>query len=272
MGSFTPEHSIPGRRRARCKTPIASAGTPPRSSTAPTAGPIAPCPTSRPNCARSSRRNSAASIIRPWRRTIWTFGFHEWIERGLSRAGLRRLAAKVNIAGNEAFAKSVCGLIAREPVAAVWGYDTSSADVFAYAKQRGIVRILDKTIGDPRVYNAMMQEIYEEYKPFFSSPRFAVPQSVIDLQDREYTLADGIVVGSDFCRDTILDPRARPISPARSTSCPIATTTSSSSPGHRRRGRRTGRSGFSSWARLGRAKGSTCCSKPSRASRETPRH
>ena len=37
-----------------------------------------------------------------------------------------------------------------------------------------------------------------------------MPQSVIDLQDREYSLADGIVVGSDFCRDTILDPRARP--------------------------------------------------------------
>ena len=141
---------------------------------------------------------------------IWTFGFHEWIERGLSRAGLRRLAARVNIAGNEAFAKSVCRLIAREPVVAVWGYDTSSADVFAYAKQRGIVRILDKTIGDPRVYNAMMREIYEEYRPFFSGPDFAVPQSVIDLQDREYTLADGIVVGSEFCRDTILDPRARP--------------------------------------------------------------
>ncbi len=101
---------------------------------------------------------------------VRTFGFHEWIERGFSRAGYRRLAARVNTAGNTAFAKSVCGLMEREPVAAVWGYDTSSADVFAYAKQRGIVRILDKTIGDPRVYNALMKEIYAEYKPFFSSP------------------------------------------------------------------------------------------------------
>lgn len=142
--------------------------------------------------------------------SVRTFGFHEWIERGLSRAGLRRLAGRVNIAGNTAFAKSVCRLIAREPVAAVWGYDTSSADVFAYAKEHGIPRILDKTIGDPRVYNALMNELYADYKPFFSSPNFAVPQSVIDLQDKEYTLADGIVVGSDFCRDTILDPRARP--------------------------------------------------------------
>ncbi len=141
---------------------------------------------------------------------VRTFGFHEWLERGFSRAGFRRLAARVNIAGNTTFAKSVCGLMAREPVAAVWGYDTSSADVFAFAKERGIVRILDKTIGDPRVYNALMKDIYAEYKPFFSSPNFAVPQSVIDLQDREYTLADGIVVGSDFCRDTILDPLARP--------------------------------------------------------------
>ena len=272
MGSFTPEHSIPGRRRARCKTPIASAGTPPRSSTAPTAGPRA-----LPYLPAELRKKFEAEFGRFYHPSlaperIWTFGFHEWIERGLSRAGLRRLAAKVNIAGNEAFAKSVCGLIAREPVAAVWGYDTSSADVFAYAKQRGIVRILDKTIGDPRVYNAMMQEIYEEYKPFFSSPRFAVPQSVIDLQDREYTLADGIVVGSDFCRDTILDPRARPDLAGKIDVLPYCYDDVFFKPGHRRRGRRTGRSGFSSWARLGRAKGSTCCSKPSRASRETPRH
>ncbi len=142
--------------------------------------------------------------------TVRTFGLHEWIERGLTRAGLRRAAARVNMAGNSVFAKSVCRLIEREPVAAVWGYDTSSADVFAFAKQRGIVRILDKTIGDPRVYNALMKEIYAEYKPFFSSPNFAVPQAVIDIQDKEYDLADGIVVGSDFCRDTILDPLARP--------------------------------------------------------------
>jgi glycosyltransferase involved in cell wall biosynthesis len=141
---------------------------------------------------------------------VRTFGFHEWLERGFTRAGFRRLAARVNIAGNTAFAKSVCGLMAREPVGAVWGYDTSSADVFAFAKERGIVRILDKTIGDPRVYNALMKDIYAEYKPFFSSPNFALPQSIIDLQDREYTLADGIVVGSDFCRETILDPLARP--------------------------------------------------------------
>lgn len=141
---------------------------------------------------------------------VRTFGLHEWIERGLSRAGLRRAAARVNMAGNAAFAKSVCRLAAREPVDAVWGYDTSSADVFAFAKERGIARILDKTIGDPRVYNALMKEIYADYRPFFPSPDFAVPQAMIDLQDREYSLADGIVVGSAFCRDTILDPLARP--------------------------------------------------------------
>ncbi len=141
---------------------------------------------------------------------VRTFGFHEWIERGLTRAGLRQLAAQVNTAGNTAFAKSVCRLMTREPVNAVWGYESSSADVFALAKARGVTRILDKTIGDPRVYNALMKEIYADYKPFFSSPSFAIPQSAIDRVDQEYSLADGIVVGSDFCRDTILDPRARP--------------------------------------------------------------
>jgi glycosyltransferase involved in cell wall biosynthesis len=141
---------------------------------------------------------------------VRTAGLHEWLERALSRMAFREAAARVNIAGNRAFAKSVCRLMKKEPVSAVWGYDTSSADVFAYAKEIGVRIILDKTIGDPRVYNSVMKEVYAEYKGFFLSPHFAVPQSVIDIEDAEYTLADGIVVGSDFCRDTILNPIARP--------------------------------------------------------------
>lgn len=141
---------------------------------------------------------------------IRTAGLHEWLERAASRLGFRALASRINIAGNRAFAKSVRRLMQTEPVRMVWGYDTASAGVFAYAKDIGVRRILDKTIGDPRVYNATMREVYREYKEFFLSPDFAVPQSVIDIQDVEYSLADGIVVGSEFCRDTILDPLARP--------------------------------------------------------------
>lgn len=141
---------------------------------------------------------------------IRTAGFHEWLERALSRMGFREAAASVNIAGNHSFAKSVCRLMKTEPVSVVWGYDTASVDVFEYAKEIGVRRILDKTIGDPRVYNSVMKEVYSEYREFFLNPDFAVPQSVIDIQDAEYTLADGIVVGSDFCRDTILNPMARP--------------------------------------------------------------
>ena len=141
---------------------------------------------------------------------VHTAGVHEWIERVFARAGFRQVSKRVNVWGNHAFSKSVLRLMESKPVRAVWGYDTSSADVFKKAKDWGVQTILDKTIGDSRVYNSIMQEVYKQYQEFFENKNFRIPQEVIDIQDIEYTFADHIYVGSDFCGDTISDPIARP--------------------------------------------------------------
>jgi len=116
----------------------------------------------------------------------------------------------MNFWGNRAFSKSINKLMATEKVRAVWGYDTSSADAFKHAKTLGMLTILDRTIGDPRVYNAIMQEVYEEYQEYFSDRDFRVSQKHIDIDDIEYSLADRILVGSRFCGETIANRLARP--------------------------------------------------------------
>jgi glycosyltransferase involved in cell wall biosynthesis len=141
---------------------------------------------------------------------VYTAGIHEWIERGLSRLGFNRAAGRMNFWGNRAFSKSICKLMKTKPVRAVWGYDTSSADAFGQAKQLGMLTILDRTIGDPRVYNSIMQEVYEQYPEFFRNRDFRISQKSIDVQDMEYSLADRILVGSRFCGETISSPLARP--------------------------------------------------------------
>lgn len=142
--------------------------------------------------------------------TLRTFGVHEWIERGLTRAGYRQAAYRVDIWGNRAFAKAVQKLMIVEPISAVWGYDNSSADVFQYAKTVGAHTILDKTIGDWRVYNSIMEDVYKQYNEYFMNSNFKIAHEIIDIQDREYSLADKILVGSPFCGSTISNPIARP--------------------------------------------------------------
>lgn len=141
---------------------------------------------------------------------VYTVGIHEWIERGFARMGFHRAAERMNFWGNRAFSQSISRLMTTEPVRAIWGYDTSSADAFKHAKRLGMMTILDRTIGDPRVYNSIMQEVYEQYREYFTNGDFRLSQNIIDVQDTEYSLADRILVGSRFCGETITDPLARP--------------------------------------------------------------
>lgn len=144
------------------------------------------------------------------REFVRTYGMHEWVERGLARLKLYAAANSINVSGNRAFSRSVVKLLQRESIDVVWGYDTAASDVFRFAKAIGKKTILDKTIGDPRVYNRIMETVYEEYKEFFPNRNFRIPQRVIDIEDEEYDLADRIVVGSEYCASTITSPLARP--------------------------------------------------------------
>lgn len=132
---------------------------------------------------------------------IHTFGAFEWSERIAMRAGFRRLASKLNFIGNRDFAVKVNRLRQRSPCSVLWGYDTSSSDVFRNADTEK--RVLDKTIGDPVYYNRIMDEVYREYPQYFLSKNYKIPKKTIDIQQEEYELSDVIVCGSEFCSQTI---------------------------------------------------------------------
>jgi glycosyltransferase involved in cell wall biosynthesis len=138
-------------------------------------------------------------------------GYHEWLERIARRLGYTELASKLNYIGNIDFENRVAKLSDSEPVDAVWGYDSSSAETFKHCKARGVRCILDRTIGDRRIGRRILEEAYAEFPTFFfHKKQFALDEKLIDHLDREMELADVIVAGSEFCRDTILDKEARP--------------------------------------------------------------
>jgi glycosyltransferase involved in cell wall biosynthesis len=141
---------------------------------------------------------------------VHTAGAAEWAMRICTRLGWRKFAAVIHRYNNQAFARPVRRLIRRVPVRAVWGYDFSSLEVFEYARSRGISRILDRTIGHPAAYNALMENVYAEYSEFFLSSQFRIGQDLVDRADREHDGADVVLVGSEYCRSTLLEAQNKP--------------------------------------------------------------
>lgn len=133
------------------------------------------------------------------------FGLDEWIEIALRRLRLPALADRVNRIGNRRFARSVIRLIKREPVDAVWGFNTSAYDVFHWARPRGIRCILDQTIGHPRALNRVLEAEHALHPDYFSAPAALHDQAALDLQAKEVALADVVVCGSEFCAQTMRD-------------------------------------------------------------------
>lgn len=133
---------------------------------------------------------------------VHLFGANQWAMRISARLGWRRWADQIRYRDNVAFAKPVGRLLRKNPVRAVWGYDLSSLEVFEKAKRLGSKTVLDQSIGHPRAYNAIIEDVYRTYPKFFLSSDYKLPHSLIDRVDREHELADVVTVGSEFCRST----------------------------------------------------------------------
>lgn len=134
---------------------------------------------------------------------VHTGGMAEWFERLTARAGLRSLAQRIDAWGNARFVNQLAGAITGPEPFALWGYNGSSRTSFELAQQHGRTCILDRTNGDFRVYNAMMAEIAERYGDWFLPIEREVPSRDIANDQREYELADRILVGSRFAAGTI---------------------------------------------------------------------
>jgi len=133
------------------------------------------------------------------------FGFWEWLETGARRAGAARLEAWANRRGNASFGEQVIRLIEREPVDLLWGYNTSSVEVFRWAKKRGITCVLDQTVGHYAALNRVMLSAQARNPEFFLQSYEPYPPAVIAQQNEELALADVVTVGCDYCARTLIE-------------------------------------------------------------------
>lgn len=132
-------------------------------------------------------------------------GYWGWIAGALHSLPGNRLATAAVYPWNRAFGRQVINLVEREPVDALWGYDTASLEVFRWAKRRGIFCVLDRAIGHGVTANRVLGAEYARHPEFFSSPFVPKPQRLLDEEQEEMALADLIVVGSPFCANTLIE-------------------------------------------------------------------
>lgn len=136
---------------------------------------------------------------------VRTSGVTEWLERMAGRAGWRRVTRWLDRFGNDRFVSGIERDLRSAERFALWGYNGSSERSFALARTLGRPCILDRTNGDFRVYNAMMAQVRERYGEWFLPTEMEEPASNIARDQREYELADRILVGSPFAAQTIRD-------------------------------------------------------------------
>ncbi|MBX6320657.1 MAG: glycosyltransferase family 4 protein [Rhodospirillaceae bacterium] len=138
-------------------------------------------------------------------RLIRRLGFWEWpltVPRRLNRMRLERALYRRAV---REFGDRVVRLIEHEPVDVLWGYNTSSLEVFRWAKARGILCILDQTIGHPRAQDAIMLREQQRHPEFFSEPYLPFSAEEIERTDEELALADKVVAWSEFSKQTLVD-------------------------------------------------------------------
>lgn len=136
---------------------------------------------------------------------VRAFGTHEWLERLASRAGLPRLAARLDRMGNVAFGKAMEREIASDRPFHLWGYDNSSLKAFEVGRRHGRHCILDRTIGDMRAYNREMNSLQESYGEWFLHKGEQTDPEYIERAAIEHELADTILVGCPFAARTLED-------------------------------------------------------------------
>ena len=134
---------------------------------------------------------------------VRTSGLIEWFERIAARSGLHGAARRLDALGNQRFAAQIGRKIGGPEPFALWGYNASSLSSFELGRAAGRKLILDRTIGDFRLYNRLMAKVAETHAEWFIPTDREVPASQIERDQREYELADIILTGSEFCAQTV---------------------------------------------------------------------
>jgi glycosyltransferase involved in cell wall biosynthesis len=134
---------------------------------------------------------------------VRTAGLAEWLERFAARVRLRGVAQRIDTWGNRRFAGRVGREIASNRPFALWGYNASSLGAFEAGKAAGRPLVLDRTIGDFRLYNQLMEQVARTHAAWFVPTDRRFPQTLIERDQREYELADRILCGSHYCAETV---------------------------------------------------------------------
>jgi glycosyltransferase involved in cell wall biosynthesis len=151
---------------------------------------------------------------------VRTTGVAEWLERIARRTGRRALADRLDALGNRRFAHALRRDIAGPRAFALWGFDASSLHAFRAARAAGRRCILDRTIGDWRRYNQVMERAHALHPDCFPAGPWRVPAARIARDDEEYALADRIVTGGPVAAESVRTHAADPSVAARVTVVP----------------------------------------------------
>lgn len=146
-------------------------------------------------------------------RLVRTTGAIEWLERITARAGWRGIARWLDKRGNQGFVNALSREIASPSPFALWGYSGSSRTSFELGRRHGRTLILDRTNGDFREYNDRMARLQEAWGEWFLPTDRRVPDEQIDNDQREYELADRILVGSEFAASTVRERGGPTVAP-----------------------------------------------------------
>ncbi len=134
---------------------------------------------------------------------VRTSGLTEWAERIALKAGWDRVGHALDFAGNARFGRGLRRAAGDPAIRALWGFNASSESLFAAPEAADKLKVLDRTNGDWRAYNAAMDEVALAFPQWFLPLERAVPQRQIARDQHEYELADTILTGSAFAADTV---------------------------------------------------------------------
>lgn len=83
-----------------------------------------------------------------------------------------------------------------------YAYDTGALEAFEWCRERGVRCILNQM--DPNRVEAVMVQEEEKRWPGWTLQPLEIPQDYFRRREKEWALADVVVVNSEFCRDALV--------------------------------------------------------------------
>lgn len=133
-------------------------------------------------------------------RPIGAFGLMETAVRQFAGSGV---ASWLERRVHDRFMADLQSLLQAEPVDVVWGYEGYALDGFRWAKHAGLRCVLDQRSAHRKTKSCLLQEERARHPDFFAAENASVDSSTMAVQDEELALADLVIVGSEFCRQSL---------------------------------------------------------------------